>query len=169
MTERDFDTIFKDKIGDELPFDFRPADWLAAEQELDKLMPLAAPATPIVKGFIPRLLTWHKWGVAAAVLLLGSQLYLMTQLNKVKDEVIALHQEKTEWGASNKADIFDNNNTQSIVIQHDTVTKTVYIEVPQKGNSSEQLAQEKRGAKQVILSILKVLKAVTIASMNVMK
>jgi Outer membrane protein beta-barrel domain len=76
----------------------------------------------------------------------------MTQLSKVKDEVVALHQEKTEWSASKKADISGENkspnNSQSIVIQHDTVTKIVYIEVPQKSNATEQLAQEKRGAKQ---------------------
>jgi hypothetical protein len=149
MTERDFDNIFKDKIGDELPFDFRPSDWLAAEQELDKLMPLAAPtipAAPIATTLIPRLLTWHKWGVAAAILLLGSQVYLMTQLTKVKNEVVALHQEKTELNASEKADILSKNNGQNIVIQHDTVVKTVFIEVPLKGNSSEQFAQEKKAS-----------------------
>ena len=53
MTERDFDNIFKDKIGDELPFDFRPSDWLAAEQELDKLLPVTAPVAPLVA---PRVL-----------------------------------------------------------------------------------------------------------------
>ena len=64
MTERDFDKIFQDKIGDELPFEFQPADWLAAEQELDKVMPISAPVAPVM-----RLLTWHKWAAAAAVLL----------------------------------------------------------------------------------------------------
>jgi hypothetical protein len=151
MTERDFDNIFKDNIGDELPFDFRPSDWLAAEQELDKLMPLAAPATPIVPPSIApvsRLLTWHKWAAAAAVLLLGSQVYLMMQLGKVKEEVVALHQEKKEWKASDNANISGKNNNQSVVIQHDTVVKNVYIEVPQKSNSLEQLVQERKASKQ---------------------
>ncbi|MDZ7878393.1 MAG: hypothetical protein U5L45_12015 [Saprospiraceae bacterium] len=148
MTERDFDQIFKDKIGDELPFDFRPSDWLAAEQELDKLMPLSAPvaSTPSAPSipFIPRLLTWHKWAAAAAVLLLGSQIYLMTQLSKVKEEVVALHQEKTELKVVNKTDITGFSANQSVVIHHDTVVKNVYIEVPQKGSLSEQLAQDKK-------------------------
>jgi Outer membrane protein beta-barrel domain len=152
MTERDFDNIFKDKIGDELPYDFRPSDWLAAEQELDKLMPLAAPTVPIppiAEPPVMRLLTWHKWAAAAAVLLLGSQLYLMTQLGKVTNEVVALRQEKTELKASDKAGISVENKTQGIVIQHDTVIKTVYIEVPQNGKSSEQFSQEKKASKQV--------------------
>jgi hypothetical protein len=155
MTERDFDNIFKDKIGDELPFDFRPSDWLAAEQELDKLMPLAAPATPVAPPSIapiPRLLAWHKWAVAAAVLLLGSQVYLMTQLGKVKNEVVALHQEKTELLSTAEAKKIDENAPknmpQSVVIQHDTVVKTVFVEVPQKSNTSQQFAQGKTSSKQ---------------------
>ncbi len=129
----DFDNIFKDKIGDELPHDFRPSDWLAAEQELDKLMPLAAPIAPS-----PRFLTWHKWAIAATVLLLGSQLYLMTELGKVKQEVVALHEENKGLITAKKADIPDFNIPQTIVIQHDTITRTVFIEVPQKGQGTEQ-------------------------------
>ena len=51
MTERDFDKIFQDKIGDELPFEFHHADWLAAEQELDKVMPISAPVAPRYASF----------------------------------------------------------------------------------------------------------------------
>ncbi len=123
----DFDNIFKDKIGDELPFDFRPNDWLAAEQELDKLMPIAAPV-----ALSPRFLTWHKWAIAATVLLLASQLFLMSQLGKVKQEVVALHQENAELMTLAKVEKNKIETPQSAVIQHDTLIKTVFIEVPSK-------------------------------------
>jgi hypothetical protein len=134
----DFDNIFKDKIGDELPYDFRPGDWLAAEQELDKLMPLAAPIAPS-----PRFLTWHKWAIAATILLLGSQLYLMTELSKVKQEVVTLHEENKGLITAKKANKSDFNTPQAVVIQHDTLVKTVFIEVPQKGQAAEQSVKGK--------------------------
>jgi hypothetical protein len=137
MTERDFDKIFQDKIGDELPFDFRPDDWLAAEQELDKMLPTAAPVAPAL-----RLLTWHKWAAAATILLLGSQLYLMSELRSVKQEVVSLHQENTALKTSEKADNKAPLNTQSIIIQHDTIVKTVIVDVPQKSNTLEKVLKE---------------------------
>jgi hypothetical protein len=135
MTERDFDKIFKDKIGDELPFDFRPADWLAAEQELDKLLPTVAPT--------PRFLTWHKWAIAATVLLLGSQLFLVKELQNVKQEVASLHQENANLIANEKPKEGAAKNAESVVIQHDTIVKTVFIEVPQKSNSLENALKER--------------------------
>jgi hypothetical protein len=123
----DFDNIFKDKIGDELPFDFRPNDWLAAEQELDKLMPIAAPVAPS-----PRFLTWHKWAIAATVLLLGSQLFLMSELGKVKQEVTTLHEENKALVATTKKENQQFETPQSVVIQHDTFVKTVFVETPSK-------------------------------------
>lgn len=153
MTERDFDKIFQDKIGDELPFDFRPDDWLAAEQELDKLLPTAAPVAPLT--VVPRFLTWHKWAAAAAVLLLASQLFLMTELRSVKQEVVTLHKknaelvalEKGDKTSSNVADKVADKNTQSIVIQHDTIIKTIIVEVPQRHTTLEK-ELEKRGVQK---------------------
>ncbi len=142
MTERDFDKIFQDKIGDELPFDFRPDDWLAAEQELDKLLPTAAPIAPLAA--VPRFLTWHKWAAAAAVLLLASQLFLMTELRNVKQEVVTLHKEKAGLVAIEKDNKTTNKNTQNIVIQHDTIVKTIVVEVPQRNTTLEK-ELEKRG------------------------
>jgi hypothetical protein len=133
MTERDFDKFFKDTIGDELPQDFRPNDWLAAEQELDKMLPISTPTVPS-----PRLLTWHKWAIAATVLLLGSQLYLMSELGKIKQEVVALHQENAELMVAKKADFVEPKSMQSVVIQHDTIVKTVFIEKRNNENAIEQ-------------------------------
>jgi hypothetical protein len=130
MTERDFDKIFQDKIGDEIPFDFRQNDWLSAEHELNKLLPTAA-----IKPPASGLLTWHKWAIAATVLLLGSQLYLMSELAKVKQEVVTLHEENTTLANLGKREMESSKTLQNTVIQHDTVVKTVYIET-QKGNSS---------------------------------
>ena len=142
MTERDFDKIFQDKIGDELPFDFRPDDWLAAEQELDKLLPTVAPVAAV-----PRFLTWHKWAAAAAVLLLASQLFLMTELRNVKQEVVTLHKENVTLEAVKKDDNSNTKNIQSIVIQHDTIVKTIIVEVPQRSTTLEK-ELEKRGVQK---------------------
>jgi hypothetical protein len=138
----DFDNIFRDKIGDELPHDFRPDDWLAAEQELDKLMPIAAPLAPS-----PRFLTWHKWAIAATVLLLGSQLFLVSELGKVKQEVVALHQENKELLASGSGANKIVETPQSVVIQHDTLVKTVFIEVPTKEKTFNNDAKRKESAR----------------------
>ena len=160
MTERDFDKIFQDKIGDELPFDFRPNDWLAAEQELDKLLPTAAPVAPLAA--VPHFLTWHKWAAAAAVLLLASQLFLMTELRTVKQEVVALHKENAALVAvekgdklgdklndrtGDKTDNLGDKNAQSVVIQHDTIVKTIIVEVPQRNTTLEK-ELEKRGVQR---------------------
>ncbi len=145
MTERDFDKIFQDKIGDELPFDFRPNDWLAAEQELDKLLPTALPVAPLAA--VPRFLTWHKWAAAAAVLLLASQLFLMTELRTVKQEVVTLHKENAELVAVEKNKNIENKNTQNITIQHDTIVKTIIVEVPQRNTTLEK-ELEKRGVQK---------------------
>jgi hypothetical protein len=134
MTERDFDKIFRDKIGDELPYDFRPTDWLAAEQELDKMMPVATSVAPA-----PRFLTWHKWAAAAAVLLLGSQLYLMTALGKVKEEVVALHQENTTLRTSEKEGKIALESPQITVVQHDTAIKIIYSDVSKNDRKSPQI------------------------------
>ena len=133
MTERDFDKIFQDKIGDELPFEFHPSDWLAAEQELDKVMPIAAPVAPVM-----RLLTWHKWAAVAAVLLLASQLFLMKELRNVKQEVVSLHQENTTLKAPQNSDDKTPIVAQNTVIQHDTIVKTIIVEVPPKGATLEK-------------------------------
>lgn len=136
MTERDFDKIFQDKIGDELPFEFQPSDWLAAEQELDKVMPISAPIAPV--SAVPRLLTWHKWAAAAAVLLLGSQLFLMSELRTVKQEVVSLHQENAALKASENQEIKTPIASQNTVIQYDTIVKTIVVEVPQRGATLEK-------------------------------
>lgn len=135
MTERDFDKIFQDNIGDELPFDFRPDDWIAAEQELDKLMPTVAP--------VPRFLTWHKWAIAATVLLLGSQLFLLKELRNVKQEVVSLHQQNGDLKATEKVGKNAPSATQSIVIQHDTIVKTIIVEVPKSSNTLEKELKER--------------------------
>ncbi len=139
MTERDFDKIFQAKIGDELPFDFRPNDWLAAEHELNKVLPIAVPTVPTA-----RLLTWHKWAAAAAVLFVGSQLFLMTQLNKVNQEIATLHRENAELIADIKKEDGAHKMAQSTVIQHDTIVKTVYIDVSKRENTEGVVLQQNR-------------------------
>ena len=133
MTERDFDKIFQDKIGDELPFEFHHTDWLAAEQELDKVMPIAVPIAPVV-----RLLTWHKWAAAAAVLLLASQLFLMSELRNVKQEVVSLHQENTTLKVPLNLENKMPNIAQNRVVQYDTIIKTIIVEVPQRSMTFEK-------------------------------
>ena len=145
MTERDFDKIFQDKIGDELPFDFRPNDWLAAEQELDKSLPTAAPVAPLAT--VPRFLAWHKWAAAAAILLLGSQLFLMTELRNVKQEVVTLHKENTALMAIEKGNKSADKNAQNLIVQHDTIIKTIIVEVPQRNTTLEK-ELEKRGVQK---------------------
>lgn len=133
MTEKDFDKIFQDKIGDELPFEFHPSDWLAAEQELDKVRPIGAPVAPVM-----RLLTWHKWAAAAAVLLLASQLFLIKELRNVKQEVVSLHQENATLKTPQSAENNTPNIAQNTVIQYDTIIKTITVEVPQKATTFEK-------------------------------
>ncbi len=138
MTEREFDDMFKDKLGDELPFDFRSGDWQAAAQELDKVLPVAPLATPNpVLSPVSKTLGWYKWAAAAAVLAVVSQGWLLTKLYDISNELNALKQQNNVAAApiekqSENTTIAKNtdtkgNYTEGVVIR-DTIVK--YVEVP---------------------------------------
>ena len=125
MTEREFDKFFKDRIGDEeQSFDFRTDDWLAASHELDKVLPVAAPVV------VPptRLLTWHKWSAAAAVVFLASQVWLIAKIMDLKHEVGSLKQENVALAQPEKS-VAPEKRLETVV-QYDTVYKSVVIEKP---------------------------------------
>ena len=125
MTEREFDKFFKDRIGDEeQSFDFRTDDWLAASHELDKVLPVAAPVV------VPptRLLTWHKWSAAAAVVFLASQVWLIAKIMDLKHEVASLKQENVVLTQPEKT--VTPQKRLETVVQYDTVFKSVVIEKP---------------------------------------
>ena len=125
MTEREFDKFFKDRIGDEeQSFDFRTDDWLAAAHDLDKVLPVAAPVV------VPptRLLTWHKWSAAAAVVFLASQVWLIAKIMDLKHEVSSLKQENVAL-AQPEHSIAPEKRLETVV-QYDTVFKSVVIEKP---------------------------------------
>ena len=125
MTEREFDKFFKDRIGDEeQSFDFRTDDWLAAAHDLDKVLPVAAPVV------VPptRLLTWHKWSAAAAVVFLASQVWLIAKIMDLKHEVGTLKQENVALAQPEKS--VAPEKRLEIVVQYDTVYQSVVIEKP---------------------------------------
>ena len=122
MNERDFDNIFKDNIGDELPFDFRPDDWQAAAQELDKVLPAAIAAPAIVPQ--PRILTWHKWAAAAAVVFVASQTWLLAKLFDLNSEVTTL---KSANVAEVQSSTQPTTETKTFV-KYDTIVRTVVVE-----------------------------------------
>ncbi len=125
MTEREFDKFFKDRIGDEeQSFDFRTDDWLAASHELDKVLPVAAPIV------VPptRLLTWHKWSAAAAVIFLASQVWLIAKIMDLKHEIGSLKQENVALAQPEKS-VAPEKRLETVV-QYDTVYKSVVIEKP---------------------------------------
>lgn len=125
MTEREFDKFFKDRIGnEEQSFDFRTDDWLAASHELDKVLPVAAPVV------VPptRLLTWHKWSAAAAVVFLASQVWLIAKIMDLKHEVGSLKQENVALAQPEKS-VAPEKRLETVV-QYDTVYKSVVIEKP---------------------------------------
>ena len=125
MTEKEFDKFFKDRIGDEeQSFDFRTDDWLAASHELDKVLPVAAPVV------VPptRLLTWHKWSAAAAVVFLASQVWLIAKIMDLKHEVGSLKQENVALTRPEKTAAPEKR--LETVVQYDTVFKSVVIEKP---------------------------------------
>ncbi len=125
MTERDFDKFFKDRLDDEQEFEFRSDDWSAAASELDKVMPVS---TPVVATPQPRLLTWHKWAAAAAILILGSQAWLMNKIFDLKHEIVSLKTENSRLAQQNETAVTEKR--YEIVVQYDTITKTVTIEKP---------------------------------------
>lgn len=125
MTEREFDKFFKDRIGDEeQSFDFRTDDWLAASHELYKVLPVAAPVV------VPptRLLTWHKWSAAAAVVFLASQVWLIAKIMDLRHEVGSLKQENVALAQPEKS-VAPEKRLETVV-QYDTVYKSVVIEKP---------------------------------------
>lgn len=125
MTEREFDKFFKDRIGDEeQSFEFRTDDWLAAAHDLDKALPVAAPVV------VPptRLLTWHKWSAAAAVVFLASQVWLIAKIMDLKHEVSSLKQENVALAQPEKS-VAPEKRLETVV-QYDTVYKSVVIEKP---------------------------------------
>ena len=125
MTEREFDKFFKDRIGDEeQSFDFRTDDWLAASHELDKVLPVAAPVVVAPT----RLLTWHKWSAAAAVVFLASQVWLIAKIMDLKHEVGSLKQENVALTQPEKT--VTPQKRLETVVQYDTVFKSVVIEKP---------------------------------------
>ncbi len=141
MTEREFDDMFKDKLGDELPFDFRSGDWQAAAQELDKVLPVAPLVTPNpVLSPVSKTLGWYKWAAAAAVLAVVSQGWLLTKLFDISHELNSLKQQNSVVAApvekqSENTIITKNteggltDNSERVVIR-DTIIK--YVEVPAK-------------------------------------
>lgn len=143
MNEREFDDIFKDRIGDELPFDFRPSDWEAAAQELDKVLPvMSAPAVapnPVIQP-AAKILGFSKWAAAAAVVVMASQGWLLAKLFDVSHELKALKEQNSVAIATPQEATNTTKSAETIVIR-DTIVKTVYIEVPtsQKANKSNIL------------------------------
>lgn len=125
MTEREFDDFFKDQIGDEQPFEFRSADWLAAAHELDKVLPVAPPVAVVPT---PRFLTWHKWAAAAAILVLASQAWLMNKMSDLKQEVVALKTENVTL--TQQKDLLAIETRRETIVQYDTIVKTIFIESP---------------------------------------
>jgi hypothetical protein len=145
MNEREFDDIFKDKLGDELPFDFHSGDWQAAAQELDKVLPIVPLVAPNpALSPVSKILGWHKWAAAAAVLAVVSQGWLLTKLYDVSDElntikqqnsVAAVQVEKQSENAPNA------KNTEGVVIR-DTIIKYVEVLAKVKEESTYKMGIE---------------------------
>lgn len=142
MTEREFDDFFKDRIGDEQPFEFRSDDWFAAAHELDKVLPVAAPVAVVPP---PRFLAWHKCAAAAAILVLASQAWLMNKMSDLKQEVVTLKKENVSL--TQQKDLLATETRRETIVQYDTIVKTIVIESPiqaiklfQKNNQRVQSA-----------------------------
>lgn len=121
MNERDFDKLFQDKIGDELPFDFQPADWQKVSRALDEVLPNTPIATPELAALTSVKKVWW-WAAAAATVLVASNLWLIYQLRETKREVTALQTQKAN-------EVVDKQKTQ-IVIVRDTIYQTIYSNAP---------------------------------------
>lgn len=157
MTEREFDKFFKDRLDDEQGFEFRSDDWFAAAHELDKVMPVSTPEVVMPQS---RLLTWHKWAAAAAILILGSQAWLMNKMFDLKHEIVSLKTENTRLSQQNEAVITEKR--YETVVQYDTITKTVMIEKPVyvspmlKNNiPNVQVADNSKGQLKPVLTVEK--------------
>lgn len=133
MNEREFDDIFKDRIGDELPFDFRPGDWETAMQELDKVMPVVSAPTatpnPMLKS-VGKVFGISKWAAAAAVVVMASQGWLLAKLFDVSHELKTLKEQNNIAIVPQQPNVNAPSKAVETIIVHDTIVKTVYIEVP---------------------------------------
>lgn len=129
MNERDFDKLFKDKIGDELPFDFQPAEWQNVSRALEDALPttsLPSPETAAMTSI--KNVGW--WAAAAATALVVSNLWLIYQWRETKIEIAALQNKRVE----------DYAAAQKLVVVHDTIYQTIYRNAPelvQKSRSQE--------------------------------
>lgn len=121
MNERDFDKLFQDKIGDELPFDFQPADWQKVSRALDEVLPNTPIAAPELAALTSVKRVWW-WAAAAATVLVASNLWLIYQLRETKREVAALQVQKAE-------EVLTKEKPQ-IVIVRDTIYQTIYANAP---------------------------------------
>lgn len=143
MNERDFDKLFQDKIGDELPFDFQPADWQKVSRSLDEVLPNTPLLTPESVALTAVKKAWW-WAAAAATVLVASNVWLIYQLRETKREVATLRVPSTEKAATQQ-------NTQIVVVR-DTVYQTVYANAPHLAQTptiySKALLKPKSSKKQ---------------------
>ncbi len=133
MNERDFDKLFQDKIGDEVPFDFQPADWQNVSRALDNVLP----NTPVPSAEMLALTSVKKawwWAAAAAVILVASNIWLIYQLSDTKREIALLQNHQAA----------QTKQSAQVVVIHDTIYTTDYNHSLQKMAISPNLTPQKK-------------------------